>query len=271
MLEPEEKPTVLYSIQTALHNVEGIQVALETWAKDLRPGQLQVVGMDHPKGVHVKGISWHKSKCPDSHAGGACKDFTALAEAREKEVDWVVLLGTDNYAVTSNIEAALSQHSSSEPQVLGIRGCGDCAAGGLCGGGGQLFNRGALEKMLEAGRSSYLQQSMSEAKSCGMWGDVSNCRVAALHGVPVGDLPGLHGWHLKPPQLSQALGSSYPAPLTFHYLNVDEIKALHAMLQEQAEAFLVGNAGLQAQGLAMWWQDRDRYVKEEQGRRELPA
>ena len=41
---------------------------------------------------------------------------------------------------------------------------------------------------------------LRQAKSCGMWGDVSNCRVAALHGVPVGDLPGLHGWHLKPPQ-----------------------------------------------------------------------
>jgi len=49
--------------------------------------------------------------------------------------------------------------------------------------------------------------SMLEAFRCGMWGDVSNCRVAFAHGVSVLDLPGLHGWHLnaqQPPEEDMA-------------------------------------------------------------------
>ena len=60
---------------------------------------------------------------------------------------------------------------------------------------------------------SYRSMGFSQALVDGMWGDVSNCRVAFSHGVPVTDLPGLHGWHLEerePPGhgLHECLGSS---------------------------------------------------------------
>ncbi|CAE7712174.1 unnamed protein product [Symbiodinium sp. CCMP2592] len=251
---------VLFSIQTAAHNVAAIRAAAETWASAVPPGQLQVIGMSEPKHWEMKGMLWDKSDCPDTHSGGACKDFTALSNAWQSGFDWVVLLGTDNYAVAKNIKAALASRSPSTAEVLGIRGCGKCKAGGLCGGGGQIFSRGALEKMVGQGKESYMRESMKEASACGMWGDVSNCRVAAAHHVPVHDLPGLHGWRLDDEELQQALLSPYPPPLTFHYLQIDEIRALHAMVASNHESFFESVTGLQAQGLSRWYARRDRYV-----------
>jgi len=258
---------VLYSIQTAAQNLEAVQAAFDTWASDLAPGQVQVIGMNQPKQWRVKGVHWEKTSCPDTHDGGACKDFTALAHAWEADADWVVLLGADNYAVAKNIEAALASQSPSTPQVLGIRGCGKCSAGGLCGGGGQIFSRAALKQMIGLGRDAYMTESMHEAKACGYWGDVSNCRVAAAHHVPVKDLPGLNGWEMDDSELQQSLTSPYPAPLTFHYLTADRIRAVHAMVMAAEGALLESVSGAQAQGMARWAAQRDRYVAEERARR----
>ncbi|CAE7213546.1 C1GALT1 [Symbiodinium sp. KB8] len=261
---------VLFSIQTAAHNVAAIRAAAETWASAVPPGQLQVIGMSQPKHWEMQGMLWDKSDCPDTHSGGACKDFTALSNAWQSGFDWVVLLGSDNYAMAKNIKAALASRSPSTAEVLGIRGCGKCKAGGLCGGGGQIFSRGALEKMVGQGKESYMRESMKEANACGMWGDVSNCRVAAAHHVPVHDLPGLHGWKMDDEELQQALLSPYPPPLTFHYLQIDEIRALHAMVASNHESFFESGSiqSLQAQGLSRWYVRRDRYVAEEQARRQ---
>ena len=57
------------------HNLEAIRAALDTWAAELRPGQLQVIGMENPKSLEAFGVRFHKSDCPDSHRGGACKDL----------------------------------------------------------------------------------------------------------------------------------------------------------------------------------------------------
>eukprot|EP00913_Durusdinium_trenchii_P011106 g10428.t1 len=256
-------PWVLYSIQTAADNLEAILASLRTWAAELPPNRLQVIGMSQPKGLSSPGsrsprIDWDRSSCPDTHAGGACKDFTALADAWQKGADWVVLLGSDawlpeqgygdNYAIAKNIEAVLGQLDPETPQVLGIRGCGKCKAGGLCGGGGQIFSRAALAKMLEAGRERYMKESLAEAQRCGMWGDVSNCRVAAKHGVEVKDLPGLHGWHLNSLQLQEALMSTYPAPLTFHYLTLGKIDADALATWNAQRAAYVADAWTKADG-----------------------
>eukprot|EP00438_Fugacium_kawagutii_P004311 Skav229419 [mRNA] locus=scaffold2297:191838:192815:+ [translate_table: standard] len=257
---------VLYSIQAAGYDVEAVDAALDTWAAHLRPGQLQVVGMKQPemRKALPAGITWHQTDCPDSHAGGACKDFNALANAWEKGADWVVLLGSDNYAAVSNIEAVLAQHSSSKPQVLGIRGCGNCSGGGLCGGGGQIFNHAALEQMMKMGRETYIKESFAEANRCGMWGDVSNCRVAFSRGVSVTDLPGLHAWHLDHQQLRVALRSKEPLPLTFHYLTADEMKKLHALIVLHPDSIL---QTVPQSGVSRWYQQREKYVAEEESRR----
>ena len=50
------------------------------------------------------------------------------------------------------------------PTVLGIRGCGQCLGGGLCGGGGQIFSRGALRQMMQKGGSEYMEESLKEER-----------------------------------------------------------------------------------------------------------
>eukprot|EP00435_Cladocopium_sp_Y103_P007887 s3988_g2.t1 len=261
---------VLYSIQTSARGLESVRAAVETWAADLRPGQLQVIGMDRPEEPGFDdGITWLKSSCEDSHEGGACKDFTALTAAFDKGADWVILLGSDNYAVARNIEAVLAERNSATPEVLGIKGCGECKAGGLCGGGGQIFSRAALQRMLSNGRESYMNESLAEAVSDGMWGDVSNCRVAFSHGVPVLDLPGLHGWHLEEAKLREAVRATNPLPLTFHYLKVDEIRKLHALMAEPGERHLITATDSTKDTLVKWYQQRKEYVLVESSRRQI--
>eukprot|EP00435_Cladocopium_sp_Y103_P011090 s3988_g2.t2 len=261
---------VLYSIQTSAKGLESVRAAVETWAADLRPGQLQVIGMDRPEEPGFDdGITWLKSSCEDSHEGGACKDFTALTAAFDKGADWVILLGSDNYAVARNIEAVLAERNSATPEVLGIKGCGECKAGGLCGGGGQIFSRAALQRMLSNGRESYMNESLAEAVSDGMWGDVSNCRVAFSHGVPVLDLPGLHGWHLEEAKLREAVRATNPLPLTFHYLKVDEIRKLHALMAEPGERHLITATDSTKDTLVKWYQQRKEYVLVESSRRQI--
>ena len=87
----------------------------------------------------------------------------------------------------------------------------DCPAGGLCGGGGQVFSRAALKAFLAQGglflqqgsfvfssgsstnpllalligRDAFLEEQRSEAEAIGGWGDVANCRVAAKRDIPI--------------------------------------------------------------------------------------
>ena len=51
---------------------------------------------------------------------------------------------------------------ATSPTVLGIRGCGRCQGGGLCGGGGQIFSRAALRQMMRQGAKAYMKESLKE-------------------------------------------------------------------------------------------------------------
>ena len=64
-----------------------------------------------------------------------------------------------------------------------------------------------------------VERKGGKARACGMWGDVSNCRVAFAHGVSIEDLPGLHGWRMTLEELLEALRGT-PKALTFHYLTL---------------------------------------------------
>jgi len=208
--------------------------------------------------------------CSDNHEGGACKDVAGLVSGYLKGADWVVLVGADNYVVTRNIEKTLGQHDSSVPQVLGIKGCGKCSGGGLCGGGGQIFSRAALRKMIsQQGIDSFFLEENKTAIAVGMWGDVANCQVASNHGVRISDLPGLNGWHISTSELEAKLHRKSPEPLTFHYVSSDEMQTYQSMIDSQQQFFWTAeNDAVEAAfGLASWYEERARYIGEEQTRR----
>eukprot|EP00747_Dinoflagellata_sp_TGD_P136976 gnl/TRDRNA2_/TRDRNA2_175615_c0_seq11.p1 gnl/TRDRNA2_/TRDRNA2_175615_c0~~gnl/TRDRNA2_/TRDRNA2_175615_c0_seq11.p1 ORF type:complete len:383 (-),score=42.49 gnl/TRDRNA2_/TRDRNA2_175615_c0_seq11:51-1199(-) len=226
-------PRVLYSIETGAHQSDRLKACLSTWAANLASNSLQIVG--HTKlPVHELESAGARfiptPQCPDNHNGGECKDAIALAEAYETGAEWVILVGDDNYALTRNIDEALRVFNAQEPHVIGIRGCGDCPAGGLCGGGGQIFSRGALALMLSAGRVSYLAEMGKEGSSHGYFGDVSSCRVASKYNIQIEQLLGLNGWAMKKAELEKSIHSQSPKPLTFHYLSASDIFDLHKMI-----------------------------------------
>jgi len=253
---------ILYSIGAGLHQLPELQACLETWASKLGEGEIQVIGLgakDSP--VEAKTVLWDPAReCPDSHQGGACKDAVGLANAYERGVDWVVLLGTDNYVLPAHFEKALTRFDPAEPLILGIRGCGmlDCPAGGLCGGGGQVFSRAALKAFLAQGRDAFLEEQRSEAEAIGGWGDVANCRVAAKRDIPIRNLAGLHAWEVDESKL-------HKRDLTFHYVSA---AAMHEI--DNAHGKHVHNAVLLEAGVlesSSYSRDREAYVEAENMRR----
>ncbi|CAE7817126.1 TOP2, partial [Symbiodinium microadriaticum] len=253
---------ILYSIGAGLHQLPALQACLETWASKLGEGEIQVIGLDAKDSpVEAKTVLWDAAReCPDSHEGGACKDAVGLANAYERGVDWVVLLGTDNYVLPAHFEKALMRFDPADPLILGIRGCGmlDCPAGGLCGGGGQVFSRAALKSFLAQGREAFLQEQRSEAQAIGGWGDVANCRVAAKRDIPIRNLVGLHAWEVDESKL-------HKRDLTFHYVSAAamyEMDDAHGKHLHKAVLFETG-----VLDSSSYIRDREAYVEAENMRR----
>lgn len=269
------KPTkVVYSIGSGGALNDKLEACLTTWAADLSQDQLQIIGSKPKDERQAKLAQWDEaSDCGDSHDAGACKDSVGLANAYEKGADWVMLVGTDNYVMPENVESVLSSYNSSQPMVLGIKGCGDCPAGGLCGGGGQVISRGALQKFMARGRAAFLQEEAQEAKACGMWGDVSNCRVAAMHDVPVNSLLGLRGWADEISDIRGHMQATEPVPLTWHYVDPDKMQQIHKLkLKHPLEALQTGrHITNNAQQEVKYFQALEKHVIEEDARRRSPV
>eukprot|EP00747_Dinoflagellata_sp_TGD_P136982 gnl/TRDRNA2_/TRDRNA2_175615_c0_seq6.p1 gnl/TRDRNA2_/TRDRNA2_175615_c0~~gnl/TRDRNA2_/TRDRNA2_175615_c0_seq6.p1 ORF type:complete len:391 (-),score=49.89 gnl/TRDRNA2_/TRDRNA2_175615_c0_seq6:105-1277(-) len=266
-------PRVLYSIETGAHQSDRLKACLSTWAANLASNSLQIVG--HTKlPVHELESAGARfiptPQCPDNHNGGECKDAIALAEAYETGAEWVILVGDDNYALTRNIDEALRVFNAQEPHVIGIRGCGDCPAGGLCGGGGQIFSRGALALMLSAGRVSYLAEMGKEGSSHGYFGDVSSCRVAFSHNISIESVYGLNGWRMNKAEMESRIGSRSLKELTFHYLDPYDMYDVHSMVTralQRPSMYEEETAQSLESGVATYMRELKLYVAAENERR----
>lgn len=223
---------ILYSIQTSPKPPYAARLAaiLKTWAKDLSPDQLQIIGTDAPKSKKgtVSDLAgkahWDSAPlCLDSHEWNSCKDATGIVEAMGVFPQWLVLVGDDNYVDTKNMEEVLDRKDPDIPVIFGVKGCGanTCPGRtgiGLCGGAGQIFSRGALMELMRGGRFEFLEEHERVRKLVGNWGDVATACVAAnrKNPIPIELLPGLHGWKLNKHDMIVALKNK---PLTFHYVS----------------------------------------------------
>eukprot|EP00747_Dinoflagellata_sp_TGD_P136978 gnl/TRDRNA2_/TRDRNA2_175615_c0_seq2.p1 gnl/TRDRNA2_/TRDRNA2_175615_c0~~gnl/TRDRNA2_/TRDRNA2_175615_c0_seq2.p1 ORF type:complete len:508 (-),score=66.43 gnl/TRDRNA2_/TRDRNA2_175615_c0_seq2:105-1628(-) len=263
----------VYSIETGAGQSDRLKACLSTWAANLASNSLQIVG--HTKlPVHELESAGARfiptPQCPDNHNGGECKDAIALAEAYETGAEWVILVGDDNYALTRNIDEALRVFNAQEPHVIGIRGCGDCPAGGLCGGGGQIFSRGALALMLSAGRVSYLAEMGKEGSSHGYFGDVSSCRVAFSHNISIESVYGLNGWRMNKAEMESRIGSRSLKELTFHYLDPYDMYDVHSMVTralQRPSMYEEETAQSLESGVATYMRELKLYVAAENERR----
>lgn len=275
---------IVYSIQTSLQGdrPERLEACLSTWASDLAPGHLQIIGGSSPKNTSSWAVFDPAASCEDSHASGACKDAVGLVNGLKSGADWLVLVGDDNYVVVGNMERELAKLDPETPYLLGIKGCGVGKAGcktGLCGGGGQIFSRAALRHLVRDGQEAFLEKHAAAASASAStycpshgqqphcfqmtWGDVANCVMASQDDIPSGPLVGLHGWHLDDDALRTAVRSTNPKPLTFHYVGPAEMRKVHTLLQAK---FLVGGIGELGYSKTYYSRMAD-YVRQENAKR----
>eukprot|EP00927_Polykrikos_kofoidii_P005198 TRINITY_DN12075_c0_g2_i1.p1 TRINITY_DN12075_c0_g2~~TRINITY_DN12075_c0_g2_i1.p1 ORF type:complete len:337 (+),score=49.85 TRINITY_DN12075_c0_g2_i1:60-1070(+) len=250
------------------------QACLETWAASIPANRLMIVGASPT----IKPLAiWEPAlNCLDTHEGGACKDSTAITRAAELQPSWLVLVGDDNYVCVSNIESELAKHNPDDPVIFGVKGCGaeNCSIGGLCGGGGQIFSRAMIQRMVHPNKASFMMEHDQTSSTVGMWGDVASCVVAAHHGGRIdGSILGFHGWSLNQADLAAAIKSVRPLPLTFHYMDPIAMRMTHAMLLKAQTTQQIGEKFLGFRESPdfneTFIERRARYVAEENERRKL--
>jgi len=249
----DQKMKVVYGVFTSPlpKYAEQMAAVADTWAKDVPPQKLLVVGVNGT----APGVTYKKApKCKDGHVtntGISCKEATLLTTGYELGADWVVVVGSDNYVFPRHMEERLARENAADPQILAIFGCGageycEDHKGGLCGGGGYAISRGALDKMVgQAPKAShnFIQESMDTAKSvCGYWSDQVTSCIARRRGVKEVQLEGLYAWQLCSPGVwacdfnpsiyRNKMLSSSPKALTFHYITPDVMRTIHKMAKE---------------------------------------
>jgi len=230
---------VVYALMTSPKPKFAAELAAveETWGKELAPQTLLIVGTTGS----TPGVIYDLAPmCEDGHtqnAGMSCKEATALAEGHKLGADWIVFGATDMYIFTKRIEEMLEKEDSSKPQILGIFGCGEgkyCEdhKAGLCGGGGYLISRGALEKMVgnkKGATQSYVQECIDTSIGVGgNWSDQVTACVARRSHVKEVQIQGLYGWRLDSEEIyKEKIASSNPTTLTLHYVDPKLMHMIH--------------------------------------------
>lgn len=228
-----------------------MEAVTDTWARSVHPQRLLVVGVNGS----VPGIAYMPAPmCKDGHvtnAGISCKEATLLSTGYGLGADWVVVVGSDNYVFTKQMEQRLADEDANKAQILGVFGCGagdycEDHKGGLCGGSGYAISRAALTQMVGVERhagETFVKESMHTARTvCGYWSDQVTSCIARRHGVAEVELSGLYGWRLcadggyacpfDEAAYREKMSSSDPQALTFHYLQPEEMRRIHAMSSE---------------------------------------
>mmetsp|Transcript_120849 Transcript_120849/g.225984 ORF Transcript_120849/g.225984 Transcript_120849/m.225984 type:complete len:387 (+) Transcript_120849:123-1283(+) len=244
-------PTVVYGVFTSpkAKYAAQLEAVLNTWGRDVPPQKLIVVGVE---GTNPNVTYNPAPLCQDGHVGNegiSCKEATLLTEGHKTGASWVIILGSDNYALPRNFEAELKRRDAAAPQILAIWGCGrgqycEDREGGLCGGAGYAISRAALDKMIGQGANvaqQFIEESMKTAREeCGNWSDQVTSCIARRRGVQQVNLDGLHGWSICADARTDVCGHTYRhileqdefAPLTFHYLQPEEMYEIHQIKQD---------------------------------------
>eukprot|EP00928_Gymnodinium_smaydae_P043051 TRINITY_DN28931_c0_g1_i1.p1 TRINITY_DN28931_c0_g1~~TRINITY_DN28931_c0_g1_i1.p1 ORF type:complete len:346 (-),score=29.90 TRINITY_DN28931_c0_g1_i1:165-1202(-) len=210
-----------------------LRAQLQTWASHLpNDGRLVVVsGAGHGVPLDLEGATFLTS-CNDDYSGVTCKEERLLELAYERQPDWFVILGEDNYVDVARLEKRLETLDTSVPKVYGILGCEMnrkfCPEAAdrksICGGGGYMLNRAAINEIMKGGRDALRDEY---ARGSGLQGDLTTTCILRRRDIDVVNLPGLVGARVMNKRNLKKLAAS--SPLTYHYLTPAAMRWLHAL------------------------------------------
>jgi len=264
---PATRPFALYAVMTSntLAYQEKLATQLDTWAaQPRREGRFfAVTGVMSPEkkqeaaaGSGAASLLWTEASdifvspqhCQDTYQGVTCKEEELMEVGYDRSPEWLIILGEDHYVDVPHMEAVLHREQTEEPKVLGLLGCGAgthcqfCQQvsdnGGLCGGGGYMFNRAALKQVFESegGKDAVRKEYQEKA---GTYGDMTTSCVAMRRHIPLTNLEGnvLVGW-------SPLTENGYRTklnlpederPMVWHYSTPAVMRWLHVALKREEE------------------------------------
>jgi len=174
-VEDKSTPKFVYGFLTAdvIRYTKMLEAQMNTWASHVPREDIIIVGGPHDT---VGGSICQETLLADEY-DQECKEavlyYNAAHRARNQTLDWLVALHEDAYVFRKPIEKILANYDPDEPIVFGHIGCGrfwayrdeskgntlpkpngwedteSCTSvhekGGICGGPGYIWSRGALK------------------------------------------------------------------------------------------------------------------------------
>eukprot|EP00928_Gymnodinium_smaydae_P010674 TRINITY_DN14022_c0_g6_i1.p1 TRINITY_DN14022_c0_g6~~TRINITY_DN14022_c0_g6_i1.p1 ORF type:complete len:352 (+),score=35.22 TRINITY_DN14022_c0_g6_i1:43-1098(+) len=231
---------------------EKLRGQLDTWARPLADSGrfFAVVG----SGAQQVNETVVEAECDDSEFGVSCKEAEIMAQGVNRNADWLVVLGDDNWVNVHEFEAMLREHTVANPAILGIVGCqlnylGTCVGvseedvtkGSLCGGGGYAVNRAALATLSD-GNASTLHATYASFAADSWFGDMATSCLARQRHVDLINIDTLFGFRMT---TEQEIRDNVKRALTLHYLTGDAMRWLQLRVEADENEANADNTRLQ--------------------------
>jgi len=242
-LGPEAK--VLYGVFTSASSQyrAKLEAQMETWAKPLiADGRfIAIGGRDYRAELLVPGVV-ESADCNDKWPGLSCKEAHLIAEGAKRGVDWIFVIGEDNYVDSALLEQKLRSFSPNEFLGLGCIGCGTGhseygseinAKGSFCGGCGYALSRTTMSKLTEKGVDSLISEYGGPDYQS-MPNDMNTGKAMRVRGAQLKQFPGpLEG---NPSFSKKSFQTKlHDNTVVYHYLSPEQMRWLYAVKSNAAQ------------------------------------
>jgi hypothetical protein len=236
---------VMYGVFTSKGDTfqRKLEAQLDTWAQQpAKEGRfLALGGRDYPRESLVPGLV-EAVDCTDSYGGLSCREAHLIAEGAKRGVDWIFIIGEDNYIDTAMLENKLRSYRPDDFKGLGCIGCGkDIQAfgdavstkGSFCGGCGYALSKQTLIKLTENGLDNLISEYGSTEMQ-NMPNDMNTGHAIWKRGGELEPFPGELG---AGPTINKKSFRTYVHNnvVVYHYMTPLQMRWLHSVKKQDAE------------------------------------